>query len=122
MIRKLFGETDEEQLMYLKPRLIGFGIGIIVIIISVLLQSFAFDFASTLFTIGEFICVIDLLIFGWAVMRALFGVATVGALFSNNIAIGIIIFILYLLVGYMCGLIIAIIGLCRYFVLLKNRK
>lgn len=48
MIRKLFGETDEEQLMYLKPRLIGFGIGIIVIIISVLLQSFAFDFASRL--------------------------------------------------------------------------
>ena len=33
MIKKLFGETDEKQFMYLKPRLIALGVGIVLLLI-----------------------------------------------------------------------------------------
>lgn len=36
MIKKLFGETEEEQYRYLKPRLMAFGVGLIVLLIGLL--------------------------------------------------------------------------------------
>jgi len=63
-----------------------------------------------------------MLVFGWAILRGFFGVASLGVLFSNNVVLGVIIFVLYITLGYFGGLIVAVIGLCRFLVLMKERK
>lgn len=122
MIRKLFGETEEEQYRYLKPRLIALGVGIATLLIGLVLMQFTASLGSSIGSIGEGICVIVALIFGWSIMRGLLGYASVGALFSGNVVIGVVIFVVYLLIGYLGGFVVALIGLCRFFVLLKKRK
>lgn len=122
MIRKFFGDTEEEQFRYLKPRLIALGIGIAMLLLGVLLMQLGISFGETIGSLGTGIIVIDMLIFGWAIMRGLFGFATVGALFTNDIRWGIILFILFGLVGYLGGIFVAFVGICRFLVLLKKRK
>lgn len=122
MIKKLFGETEEEQFAYLKPRLTALGMGIVLIFIGLLLSGRGIGFGDAAYRVGEIIFAVDLLAFGWAVMKGLFGIATVGALFSNNIIIGSAVFVLYLVVGSTAGIIVAVIGLCRFLVLLKKKK
>ena len=63
-----------------------------------------------------------MLVFGWAILRGFFGVVSLGVLFSNNVVLGVIIFVLYITLGYFGGLIVAVIGLCRFLVLMKERK
>lgn len=122
MIRKLFGETEEEQFMYLKPRLTALGIGVFILLVGFLLGLLGISFGETVGSLGVGICIITLLIFGWTIMRGLLGFATVGALLSNNVVIGVVIFVLFLMVGYFGGFIVAAIGICRFLVLLKKRK
>lgn len=122
MIRKLFGETEEEQFRYLKPRLIALGVGVAAFLIGFLLMQIGISFGEAIGSLGTGICVIVLLVFGWAIMRGLLGFATAGALFSGNVVIGVVIFVLYLLIGYFGGFVVAFIGLCRFFVLLKKIK
>lgn len=75
MIKKLFGETDEEQFRYLKPRLIALGVGVVVLLVGLLMELVEIGFAGTLSEIlcglGGAVCAITLLIFGWAIMRGL---------------------------------------------------
>lgn len=122
MIKKLFGETEEEQFNYLKTRLIALVVGVIVLLIGILLMKIGVPFGGTIGEFGSGICVIVLLVFGWAIMRELFGYATIGALFSGNVAIGTVIFVVFILLGYLGGFVVAAIGLCRFFILLKKRK
>lgn len=122
MIRKLFGETEEEQFEYLKPRFIALGVGIVILLIGALCSVMGLEIAEIFFVLGEAICVIDLLVFGWAIMKGLFGFATVGILFSRNVVFGAVIFTVYILIGYLGGLIVAVVGFCRLLVLLKKKK
>lgn len=122
MIRKLFGETEEEQFGYLKTRLIALGVGVVILLMGALLLCLGIPFGETIGKLGEVICVIVLLIFGWCIMRGLLGFATLGALFSGNVVIGTVIFVVFIMIGYLGGLLVAVIGLCRFFVLLKKRK
>lgn len=122
MIKKLFGETEEEQFMYLKPRIIALGIGVAMLVIGGLLGQLGISFFEMVGKLGGGICVIVLLIFGWAIMRGLLGFATVGALFSSNIVIGTVILVLFVTIGYFGGFVVAGLGICRFFVLLKIRK
>lgn len=46
MIKKLFGETDEKQFMYLKPRLIALGVGIVLLLIGFLLMQVGISFGE----------------------------------------------------------------------------
>lgn len=39
-------------------------------------------------------------------MKNWFGITTIGALFSGNVVIGVILFIAYLVIGYFIGLIV----------------
>ena len=75
-----------------------------------------------LFRSGTGICVIVLFIFGWSIMRGLLGFASIGALFSGNIVVGVVIFVLFIMIGYLGGFFVAFVGLCRFFMLLKKRK
>lgn len=122
MIKKLFGETEEEQYRYLKPRLIAFGVGLIVLLIGFLLDLLGTNFGEIFFGLGGAVCFIDLLIFGWAFMRGLFGIASVGILFSRNVVLAVVILFIYFFIGYIGGLVAAVMGLCRFFVLAKKGK
>lgn len=122
MIEKLFGETPEEQYQYLKPRLTAAAAAVIISLIGLLLQLLHLGFGGTVLRIGTILLAIVMLVFGWAILRGFFGVASLGVLFSNNVVLGVIIFVLYITLGYFGGLIVAVIGLCRFLVLMKERK
>lgn len=122
MIQKLFGETEEEQYRYLKSRFKAFGVGLAMMAIGILLGFIGIEFGRIFYEVGIAFCAIMFLVFGWAIMRGLFGIATVGALFSGNVVFGCAIFVLYLVIGYLGGIIVAIIGLCRFLVLSKKKK
>ena len=120
MIKKLFGQTEEEQFNYLQPRVVALIVGILILFVGVGVMKIGLGEAVAL--IGEVICVIVLLIFGWAIMRGLFGITTVGSLFSGNPVVGLVILVLFLIIGYIGGFFVALIGICRYLILLKKRK
>lgn len=122
MTEKLFGETPEEQYRYLKPRLTAAVAAIIIILIGLLLELLHLDFGGAVIDIGTILVGIVMLVFGWAILRGVFGIASLAALFSNNVVLGVIIFVLYIMLGYIGGLIVAVIGLCRFLVLMKERK
>lgn len=122
IIQRLFGETEEEQFRYLKPRLMGFVAGIVVALIGALLAMMGMKFGEILMGLSSGIIAVDLLVFGWAILRGLFGIASVGILFSGNVVFGAAIFVLYLVLGYFGGMIVAVIGLCRFLVLCKKKK
>ena len=122
MTEKLFGETPEEQYQYLKPRLTAAAAAVIISLIGLLLQLLHLGFGGTVLRIGTILLAIVMLVFGWAILRGFFGVASLGVLFSNNVVLGVIIFVLYITLEYFGGLIVAVIGLCRFLVLMKERK
>ena len=122
MTEKLFGETPEEQYQYLKPCLTAAAAAVIISLIGLLLQLLHLGFGGTVLRIGTILLAIVMLVFGWAILRGFFGVASLGVLFSNNVVLGVIIFVLYITLGYFGGLIVAVIGLCRFLVLMKERK
>lgn len=130
MIQKLFGETEAEQFQYLKSRLTMLLVSLILIaagalvagVLHLIIGDKGVSIGGVIVAIGSIVLYITLLRFGWVVFSGLFGIASVGVLFSNNVVLGTIIFILYLFVGYLAGLVIAVIGLCRFMVLLKSRK
>lgn len=122
MIKKLFGETEEDQLSYLKPRLLALAAAVAAILLGGVLDLAGVGFGGSIAGLGEILFAIDIYIFGWAIMRGVFGVAAVGTLLSNNIILGSIILVVYLMLGAVGGMVVAVIGLCRFLVLLKKRK
>lgn len=122
MIKKLFGETEEQQFEYLKKRLFAFAIGVAILLIGGLLMGMGVPFGTQIAELGTMVCAIVWLVFGWAIMKGVFGFATFGAVFSRNVVIGVVIFVLFITIGYFGGIFVTFIGLCRFFVLLKKRK
>lgn len=122
MIKKLFGETEEQQFKYLQPRVIALCVGLIILLIGGGLFELGVPFGDEIGELGCGVCVVVLLLFGWAIMKGLFKFATLGSLFSDNFVIGIAIFVLFITIGYFGGFIVAFIGICRFLVLLKKRK
>ena len=64
--------------------------------------------------IGSAVIVIAAYVWAWTFLKNWFGITTIGALFSGNIVIGVILFIAYLVIGYFIGLIVFLLGLIRY--------
>lgn len=122
MIEKLFGETPEEQYQYLKPRLTAAAISLVLLLLGGVLYLLGLTFGEVLAGAGSILFAVVMLVFGWAILRGLLGFASLGVLFSNNVVLGAVIFVLYITLGYFGGLIVAVIGLCRFLVLLKDRK
>ena len=122
MVKKLFGETEEQQFMYLQPRLLALGIGIVILLVGFLLTKIGISFGEAIGSIGACICIIIMFMFAWLIMKKILGITTIGALLSGNVVIGVVIFVLFILIGYLGGIFVAFVGLCRFFVLLKKRK
>ena len=122
MLKKLFGETDEEQFAYLKPRLIVLGVAAVLVLIAWLLSLTGAGISEMILSAGQLVWIIITLNFGWAILRGLFGIASIGALFSRNFIFGAAIFVIYIMVGWVGGIVVSVIGLCRFLVLLKKRE
>ena len=103
MFEKLFGNTKEEQLMYLQPR--------VLLTAPIIILGFI---ALALGSKGNAIIAIAAYVWAWTFLKNWFGLTTFGALFSGNILIGLILFVVYLVVGYFIGLFTFLLGLSRY--------
>lgn len=60
------------------------------------------------------IAVVMLFIWGWNVVKNWFGITTLGAIFSGNVVIGVILFMIYLIVAYLVGIVFAFLGVGRW--------
>lgn len=102
MFRKLFGETDEEQLAYLQKRVIITAICLVVdIVLFILAQGAGITF---------FCCYM----WGWSFMRAFFGLATFGAIFGRNPVLIAVIIVAYIFLGLIAGAVCMFLGVGRY--------
>lgn len=117
MYKKLFGETVEAQEKYLKIRVIASMIAVVLLLIDFLFIKKGFS---------ELFCVVVLLMWGWSVLKALWGVTSFLSIFSisSNIAVTVVILIVYIMLGYFAGIVIFPIGVYRYISLMvkKNKQ
>ncbi|MGN0578089.1 MAG: hypothetical protein ACI4J4_05675 [Ruminiclostridium sp.] len=97
MFEKLYGETEEIQFEFLKKRLI---------ISAILLPVFG----------------IAIYMWGWSFLKNWFGWATVGAIFTGNIVFGVVIIVLFLLVGALVGIVNLFMGIGRFIYLCVKRS
>ena len=104
MFNRIFGGSDAEQLQFLEIRSI---ITIVVMVIAIIASFFNSEALAL-------IAVVMLFIWGWNVTKNWFGITTMGALFSGNVAIGVIIFMFYLIVAYLVGIVFAFLGVGRW--------
>lgn len=111
MFRKLFGETDEEQLAYLQKR---------VLITAICL---ALDVIMLIFFQGAGLTLFCCYIWGWSFMRAFFGLASFGAIFGRNPVLIAVIIVAYIVLGLLAGAVCMFLGIGRYIYLkVKHTK
>ena len=111
MFERLFGPTEEDQLHYLKKR---------VIITAVF---FIADIILLITTGGMGMSVLSCYMWGWGVMKVLFGFALIGSILGRNVVITAIFIVAYLLIGYLCGIAALLLGVGRFIYLeVKRRK
>ncbi len=103
MMERLFGSTLEEQLKFLRYR----------ILISVIVS---FVGCVTMFSssAGSVIIVLVAYVWAWTFLKRWFGITTIGAIFSGNVVIAVLLFVAYLVIGYLIGLVTFIMGVIRY--------
>ena len=104
MFERIFGGTDAEQMEFLQIRSI-------VTIAAVALSLVAAIFApEALGIVGA----VMLFVWGFGVLKAMFGITAIGILFSGNVVLGVILFLLYLMAAYFAGLVFAFVGVGRW--------
>lgn len=104
MFDRIFGGSDEEQLQFLEIRSI---ITIVTMVIAIVASFFSSEALGL-------IAVVMLFIWGWNVIKNWFGITTLGAIFSGNVVIGVVIFMFYLIVAYLVGIVFAVLGVGRW--------
>lgn len=104
MFNRIFGGSDAEQLQFLEMRSI---ITIAVVVFALVVSIFVPEALAL-------IAVVMLFIWGWNVVKNWFGITTLGAIFSGNVVIGVIIFLFYLIVAYLVGILFAFLGVGRW--------
>lgn len=104
MFRRIFGGSDSDQLRFLEWRSI-------VTIIALVAALIGYSHNSDSLIL---IAVVLLFLWGWGVLRNWFGFTTVSSLLSNNVAIGVIFFLIYLCAAYLIGIVFAFIGILRW--------
>ena len=108
MFRKLFGETEQDQIQFLHPR----AIATLVILALMVGLSGGADAIAGIAEMG--VAIVLLFVWGWPVVKGLFGITAIGAIFSGNVVIGVVLFVVYLTLAYFLGIIFAFIGTIRY--------
>lgn len=107
MFSRLFGITEEDQLRYLMPR-------VIITVISLILMFFG---------LAPVFALVMMFAWGWNAVKSMFGIASIGIIFSGNVMIGVVIFVLYVILAYLIGIFCALLGIGRYiYLLVKKHK
>ena len=104
MLNRIFGGSDYEQLQFLEWRSL-------VTIVAMVVAFFGNKHNSDSIIL---IAVVLLFIWGWGVVKNWFGFTTVSSLLSNNVAVGVIFFLIYLCAAYLAGIFFAFIGILRW--------
>ena len=113
MFNRIFGGSDAEQLRFLEVRSI---ITIIALVISVVASAFVSGSSGL-------IAVVMLFIWGWNVVKTWFGFTSLAALFTGNIVFGVVLFVIYLIIAYLAGIVFAFLGVGRWiFLRIKYRN
>lgn len=113
MLSRIFGGTEEDQLRFLQIRSI---ITLVALVIAGVCAPFIPEASIVLTSV-------IVLIWGWSVIKNWFGITTLGAIFSGNVVIGVLLFVLYLFAAYIVGIFFALIGIFRWLYLkIKMRK
>ena len=102
MFERLFGPSEEAQMAYLQKRVI---LTLVLVAIDVILLILGGGFGLSY---------IACYIWGWGVMKALFGITTIGAIFSRNAVIAAIFIVAYLIIGAICGAFCLFLGVGRF--------
>ena len=121
MLRKLYGPTREERELFLRDKLKK---TLPLLIIGVILYALGALILPALGGIGALLLVIALYMWGWQMVRGLFGVAAEGAFFTalgGGFVFSVIIIVLFVILGYVLGLINFLVGLI-YYIYLKTAK
>lgn len=114
MFRKLFGYSESSQLAYLGPRVILTAAALILIPLS---SAFGDSSVGT-----NVFSLIMLFVWGWPAVKALFGITAVASIFSGNVAVGAVLFVVYIMVSFLIGSFIALLGTGRWLYLLVKRS
>jgi len=115
MISRMFGDSDQEQFSFLAWRSI---VTLIVTVLAVLcgvLPVFGnVKHGSSSGIIPLLFACVMLFVWGWPVLKRMFGFATIGSLLSGNIIVGLFILICYIILAYIVGIIVAVFGVLRF--------
>ena len=113
MFQRFFGGTVEEQIEYLQWR-------VIVTVVSIAACALGFLVFQSNWT--PIIALVMLFVWGWNVVKTWFGFTTIAAIFTGNIVFGVVIFVFYVVVAYLSGVIFALLGSGRYIYLKVARE
>lgn len=119
---KLFGETEELEIQNLEKKVFLTGIGIACMLVTALLNLVKLEpVAKITGGIGGIALFVALFMWGFGAIKKLFGIGTIGAIFSGNVVFGVVIFLLCMMAAYLISIFVAFIGTGRY-IYLKVKK
>lgn len=102
MFERLFGATEEEQIINLQKKVILTAVLAII------------DIILLIATGSAGLTILSCYIWGWGAMKSLFGITVVGSVLGRNVVIAAIFIAAYLLVGALCGMVTLCLGVGRW--------
>lgn len=104
ILKKVFGETKETQMLFLKKR----------IILTVALTAFFVLAGLVNDSLLLLVFSISCYIWGWPAVKVVFKITSFAALFSTNFMIGVFLFVIGMIIAPIIGLVIMIIGVLNF--------
>lgn len=115
MFSRLFGDTEEEQILNLQKKVVLTGVGVVLGLIGLVLLLIRLDtVGAAVYSLGGAVLFVSLFFWGFGAIKKLFGIGTIGALFSGNVVFGVVIFVICMMAAYIISLFVALIGIGRY--------
>ena len=116
MFKRLFGETEEEQIQFLHIRSIITIVILILIAIGFIFALAGVDGIANIFEgVGSIgIAIVMLFVWGWPVFMRASGIAGIGGILGRNVVIAVALFLICAIVAYCLGCVFAIVGTARY--------
>lgn len=115
MFLKLFGETEELQIQNLQKKVILTGVGLACCLIGLLLLLVKLDSVGEIVSgIGGIALFVALFMWGFGAIKRIFGIGTIGIIFSGNVVFGVVIFVLCAMAAYLISIFVAFLGVGRY--------
>ena len=104
MFVRLFGSTEWDQMQYLKFRV---PLTVICLVIAIVGEIITPGMSALIGAVFVFV-------WGWNATMVLFGIVSLSAIFSRNLVLAVILLVFYLLIAYIVGIIVSLLGISRY--------